>query len=151
MPEMLPPSIAPRVCLVWRKESSALTTQRFPFVLTLSTPAPHCEKRKKKGHLQFVVSNFYDEKLRCGSRGNMVLAIQTDYVSTIGNRSQSLPLSLLHPKYVWDGHIYKAYLLCFISKIFFTSHRGSDLSEVKKHSVQKNPHEYDLHFYTRDC
>lgn len=108
-----------RVYLVQRKESSALTTHPSSFTLTLTSPAALfiTLKGKEKRHLQFAVSIFYNEKSRCGSRGNTVLTIQTIDVSTIGNRSQPLPLLLLHPRYVWDRHTCTAYLLCFISRI----------------------------------
>lgn len=144
---MLLLSISPGVCLVWNK---VLPSQCSPsFVLSLTTPALLFILVKTEGEKapQFSVSIFHNEKLRCGSRGSMVLTIQTNYVSTGGNRSQQLPLLPLHPRYHGPGTPTKLIYCASSAIFFFTSHRGNDLSEVKKHSVQKTRTE-SLCFYT---
>lgn len=135
---MLLLSISPGVCLVWNK---VLPSQCSPsFVLSLTTPALLFILVKTEGEKapQFSVSIFHNEKLRCGSRGSMVLTIQTNYVSTGGNRSQQLPLLPLHPRYHGPGTPTKL-IYCASSAIFFSLHTEEMTFQRLKSTLSKRP------------
>lgn len=135
---MLLLSITPGVCLVWNK---VLPWQRSPcFVLSLTTPTLLfiIGKREGKKASQFVVSIFHNEKLRCGSRGSMELTIQTNYVSTGGNRSQPLPPQLLHPRYQGPDTRTKL-IYCASSAKFFSLHTEEMTFQRFKSTLSKRP------------
>lgn len=137
---MLLLSITPGVCLVWNK---VLPWQCSPcFALSLTTPALLfiIGKREGKKASQFVVSIFHNEKLRCGSRGSVALNIQTNYVSTGGNRSQPLPLPLLHPRYQGPDTRTKL-IYCASSAKFFSLHTEEmNFQRGSKALCPKDPH-----------
>lgn len=133
---MLLLSITPGVCLVWNKVLPkvvpSLTTPALLFIIV---------KREGKKASQFVVSIFHNEKLRCGSRGSVVLTIQTNCVSPGGNRSQPLPLPLLHPRY--HGPDTRTKLIYCASSAKFFSLRTEEMTFQRgsKALCLKDPHE----------
>lgn len=124
---------------VWCGTKFCVTTQ--PQLCALphhsSTAFHHCEKKRKKKASQFVVSIFHSAKLRCGSRGSMVLTIQTNYVSTGGNRSQPFLSCSSTPGTMGQTHAQSWFIL--LHQQHFSLHTEEMTFQRLKSTLSKRP------------